>query len=166
MKEKNETKFELESNLNPGQKIPEDYYGNVFGYSSKNQSPLLKWKNPPAGTKSFAVTLFDQDAPTGSGFWHYVLFNIPADVSKIELGDLSQGRIPARAVESMTDAGQPGFFGPCPPAGREHTYVYTVHALKTETLDVPPTSTPAFVSFNLWANALGKASFAVKAGNK
>ncbi len=166
MKNVNEVKFELRSNLKSGESIPEDYYGNSFGYSSKNVSPLLEWDHIPEGTKSFAITVFDQDAPTDSGFWHYVLFDIPANVRKIALGDLSAGRIPEGAIESMTDAGKPGYLGPCTPAGREHHYVYTVHALKTDKLGVSPASTPAFVSFNLWANLLGKASFTVKAGKK
>jgi len=156
--------FTLTSNLSHGQDIPAEYYGNVFGHSADNMSPSLEWKNVPEGTKSFAITFFDQDAPTGSGFWHYVLFDVPADLRKIELGALSKGQIPMGSLESMTDAGRPGFFGPCPPAGRKHTYVYTVHALKVEKLGVSPASTPAFVSFNLWANSLGKASFSVNAG--
>jgi Raf kinase inhibitor-like YbhB/YbcL family protein len=160
----NKGNFELRSNLTPGQTIPPDYYGNAFGYTSANVSPVLEWSNVPEGTKSFAITFFDEDAPTGSGFWHYLLLDVPAGVNKIELNSLSAGKIPAGSVESMTDAGKPGFFGPCPPAGREHTYVYTVHALKVEKLGVPTTSTPAYVGFNLWANSLGKASFKVKAG--
>lgn len=156
--------FELNSNLKPGQAIPADYYANAFGCTAKSTSPTLEWKNAPAGTKSFAITFYDKDAPTGSGFWHYVLFDIPAGVHKIEMGDLTQGKIPAGSVESMTDAGKPGYFGPCPPVGRKHTYVYTVYALKTDKLGVPVTSTPAFVGFNLWGNTLGKASFTVTAG--
>lgn len=156
--------FELTSNLKPNQAIPADYYANAFGCTAKNTSPLLEWKNPPAGTKSFAVTYYDQDAPTGSGFWHYVLFDIPASTQKIALGDLSKGKIPAGSLESLTDAGKPGFVGPCPPPGRKHTYIYTVHALKVDKLGVPVTSTPGFVGFNLWANSLGKASFKVSAG--
>jgi len=156
--------FELTSNLKAGKAIPADYYANAFGCEAKNQSPLLEWKNVPAGTKSFAVTFYDKDAPTGSGFWHYVLFDIPANVTSIELGALSKGEIPLGSVESITDAGKPGFFGPCPPVGRKHTYVYTVHALKKEKLGVPASSTPAYVGFNLWGNSLGKASFTVTAG--
>lgn len=157
-------KFELSSNLKKGQAIPADYYANAFGCGAKNESPALEWKNVPEGTKSFAVTFFDQDAPTGSGFWHYLLFDIPADVRKIEIGDLSRGKIPAGSIESNTDAGKPGFFGPCPPVGRKHTYIYTVHALKTERLGVPASATAAYVGFNLWGNTLGKASFTVTAG--
>jgi len=158
--------FRLETNLAAGEKIPTDYYGNMFGYNEKNLSPRLEWSSVPSGTKSLAVTLFDKDAPTESGFWHYVLYNIPADVTKIDLGQLSSGQIPKGSIESITDAGKPGYLGPCPPPGREHNYIYTVHALKLEKLELPSASTPAFVSFNLWANSLGKASFSVKAGDK
>ena len=156
--------FELTSNLEPGKSIPADYYGNVFGCTAKNTSPSLEWKNAPEGTKSFAITVYDESAPTGSGFWHYVLVDIPANVTKIGLGDLSRGKIPQGSLELNTDAGKPGYFGPCPPVGRKHTYHYTVHALKVEHLGVPASSTPGFVGFNLWANLLDKASFAVKAG--
>lgn len=158
--------FELRSSLEQNQSIPKDYYGNQFGYAEKNLSPLLAWTNPPAGTKSFAITLFDEDAPTGSGFWHYVLVDIPADVQKIDLGALTMGKIPSGSLELTTDAGKPGYLGPCTPAGREHTYRYTVHALKIEKLGVPESSTPGFVGCNLWANSLGKVSFTVKAGQK
>lgn len=157
-------KFELNGNLTPGQPIPADYYGNRFGCTAPNASPRLEWANPPMGTKSFAITFFDESAPTGSGFWHYVLVDIPADVRKIEAGALSRGKIPVGSLELMTDAGKPGFFGPCPPVGRKHTYIYTVYALKVDKLGVPLSSTPGFVGFNLWANQLGKASFTVTAG--
>jgi Raf kinase inhibitor-like YbhB/YbcL family protein len=158
------TDFVLTSNLKPGAAIPADYYGNQFGCTAAGLSPQLEWKNPPAGTRSFAVTLFDETAPTGSGFWHYVLIDVSADVRGIELGALAKGKIPVGAVETMTDAGKPGYFGPCPPVGRKHRYIWTVHALKVDKLVVPAGSTPGFVSFNLWANRLGQASFAVTAG--
>ena len=157
-------RFELRSNLKAGQPIPADYYAGGFGCNAKSISPGLVWKNAPKGTKSFAITFYDQDAPTGSGFWHYVAFDIPSDTRKIDIGDLTRGKLPAGTVESMTDAGAPGFFGPCPPVGRKHNYVYTIHALKVEKLGVPPTATPAYVGFNLWMNSLGKASFSVTAG--
>jgi Raf kinase inhibitor-like YbhB/YbcL family protein len=156
--------FELSSNLKPGQPIPKDYYGNAFGCTAENLSPALQWKNEPAGTKSFAITFYDKDAPTGSGFWHYVLIDIPASVHEISIGDLATGKIPAGSIEGITDAGKPGFFGPCPPVGLKDTYIYTVYALKVEKLGVPLNSTPGFVGFNLWANTLGKVSFTVTAG--
>lgn len=156
--------FEVITNLEKGKPIPRDYYGNAFGCSEKGLSPALEWKNAPADTKSFAITVHDEDAPTGSGFWHYVLFNIPTTVTKVEAGDLSSGKIPAGSVESITDAGKPGYFGPCPPIPRKHAYLFTVYALKTDDLGVPVSSTPGFVGFNLWANTLAKASFIVTAG--
>lgn len=156
--------FTLKGGIPAGKAIPADYYANIFGCTAKNVSPSLEWANAPAGTKSFAVTFYDESAPTGSGFWHYVLIDVPATVTKIEQGDLSVGKIPAGASETMTDAGKPGFFGPCPPVGRKHTYIYTVHALKVDKLGVPAGSTPAFVGFNIWMNSLGKASFKVTAG--
>jgi Raf kinase inhibitor-like YbhB/YbcL family protein len=157
-------KFELVSNLSPGKAIPANYYGNQFGCTAEGLSPQLEWKNPPADTKSFAITFYDEDAPTGSGFWHYLLFDIPATVRKIDLNALAKGQIPQGSIESITDTGKPGFFGPCPPVGRKHTYIYTVHALKVEKLGVPVTSMPAFVGFNLWNNLISKASFTVTAG--
>jgi Raf kinase inhibitor-like YbhB/YbcL family protein len=156
--------FELTSNLESGKAIPADYYANAFGCTAKNMSPSLKWKNAPEGTKSFAITFYDQDAPTGSGFWHYVLVDIPADVSEIKLNDLSKGVIPKNSQESLNDSGKTAFVGSCPPVGRKHNYIYTVHALKVEKLGVPATATPGYVGFNLWGNSLGKASFTVTAG--
>lgn len=157
-------KFELSSNLVPSKPIPEDYYANAFGCTAKNMSPSLKWKNAPEGTKSFALTFYDKDAPTGSGFWHYVLFDIPTNVTEIGLNDFSTGVIPKDSKESLNDSGKTAFIGSCPPVGRKHTYIYTVHALKVDKLGVPTTSTPGYVGFNLWANSLGKASFSVTAG--
>lgn len=156
--------FELASNLKAGQAIPADYYANAFGCTAKSTSPSLVWKNAPEGTKSFAVTVYDKSAPTGSGFTHYVLFDIPPNITRIEEGDLTAGKIPAGAVESITDAGKPGYLGPCPPVGRKHTYIYTVYALKIEKLAVPLTSTPSYVGFNLWSNTIAKAAFSVTAG--
>jgi Raf kinase inhibitor-like YbhB/YbcL family protein len=156
--------FKLSSNLAAGKAIPADYYGNQFGCTAKGLSPELEWSNVPKGTKSFAITFYDKDAPTGSGFWHYVLVDIPADVHKIDLNALAEAKLPAGSMETMTDAGKPGFFGPCPPAGRKHTYIYTVHALKVDKLGVPASASAAYVGFNLWGNLLGKASFTVTAG--
>ena len=156
--------FEVQSNLKRGQTVPPEYYHNIFGCTGSSQSPMLEWKSPPKGTKSFAITFFDTNAPTGSGFWHYVEYDIPANVSKVEIGDLAAAKLPSGAKEGMTDLGKPGYFGPCPPVGRKHKYLYTIHALKTEKLDLPANATAAFISFNLWLNTLGKASFEVVAG--
>jgi Raf kinase inhibitor-like YbhB/YbcL family protein len=156
--------FELKSNLRDGQAVPADYYQNNFGCTGPSQSPMLEWKNPPEGTKSYAITFFDKSAPTRSGFWHYLAYDLPADTSRLEVGDLTAGKLPSGAKEANTDLGKPGYFGPCPPIGRKHTYTFTVHALKTEKLDVPEGATSAIVSFYIWQNSLGEASFEVTAG--
>jgi Raf kinase inhibitor-like YbhB/YbcL family protein len=156
--------FEIKGNLKDGSTIPADNYATIFGCAGKNLSPELEWTHAPKDTKSFALTFYDKDAPTGSGFWHYVLFNIPASTTKIAAGDLSKAKIPAGSVEGNTDLGKPGYFGPCPPPGRKHHYTYTVHALKTDKMDIPPGTTAAMVGFNIWMNTLGKATLDVTAG--
>src|SRR6202521_3608641 len=92
-----------------------------FGFrcDGTNQSPHLAWSGAPAGTKSFAVTCYDPDAPTGSGFWHWVVINIPPDVTELPLdaGNLKAGDAPKGAIQSRTDFGVPGYGGPCPPQG-------------------------------------------------
>lgn len=145
--------------LKAGQPITEQQYGSGFGCSGAGISPALAWKNAPAGTKSFAVTYFDKDAPTGSGFWHWVVYDIPVSVTGLEAG-----KVPTGAVEGSTDVGKPGYVGPCPPVGRKHTYVYTVHALKTDKLEIPQGATAAYAGFVIYGNTLAKATLPVIAG--
>lgn len=132
-----------------------------FGCTGKNISPQLEWKNAPSGTKSFAVTVYDPDAPTGSGWWHWLIFNIPADVHRLKAGagDPAGKLAPAGSVQSRTDYGKTGFGGACPPKGdRAHRYVFTVYALGVEKLDLNVDSSPAMVGFFLNHNAIAKAS--------
>jgi len=132
-----------------------------FGCSGENVSPVLSWENPPTGTKSFAVTIHDPDAPTGSGWWHWVVFDIPASVMELPTGagDPANKNIPKGAIQSMTDFGKPGYGGPCPPKGDgPHAYVVTVYALKTAKLGLDQSAAPALVGFYLHANTLAKAS--------
>jgi hypothetical protein len=134
---------------------------NGFGCTGDNISPELYWENPPEGTKSFAVTMYDPDAPTGSGFWHWVVFDIPSNVSELPsgAGNISKNLAPAGCIQSVTDIGQPGYGGPCPPVGHGiHTYLITLYALKVDKLGLDKTATPAFVGFNLYSNTLAKAS--------
>ncbi len=134
---------------------------NGNGCTGDNISPQLSWENAPAGTKSFAVTLHDSDAPTGSGWWHWVVFNIPSTLQELKTGagNPEQKLLPNGAVQSLTDYGQYGYGGPCPPEGHGfHQYMFTVYALKTERLDLDKNTPPALVSFNIWANTLEKAS--------
>ena len=118
----------------------------------------------PAGTQSFAVTMYDKDAPTGSGFWHWLIFNIPADVMslKSDAGNVSKNLAPAGSVQSNSDYGVPGYGGPCPPPGAIHEYIITVYALKAK-LTLDQHATPAIVGFYLNGNAIQKASIVMYA---
>ena len=138
--------------------ILSEEYG--FGCSGGNQSPQLSWSEPPEGTKSFAVTCYDPDAPTGSGFWHWVVVNIPGDVRSLDLGAGSQGgNLPAGALQTRTDFGAPGYGGPCPPEGHgPHRYYFVVHAVGAETLPVEADTSAAVVGFNLHFATLAKAA--------
>ena len=134
---------------------------NSFGCTGKNQSPELSWANAPAGTKSFAVTMYDPDAPTGSGWTHWVVFDIAANVTELvaNAGKLPAGLAPKGAIQSATSFGSPGFGGPCPPEGHGlHEYLFTVYALKTDKLGLDANATPAVVGYYLWQNTLAKAS--------
>lgn len=128
-----------------------------------NASPHLKWSGAPEGTKSFAVTCYDPDAPTGSGFWHWTVANIPADVTELPAG----GPVPAGAVEGRTDFGEPGYGGAAPPPGHgPHRYIFTVFAVDTERLDVTPDNSGAVFGFNLHFHTLAKASITATYENK
>lgn len=150
--------FTLKSSDVGGQ-ATQKQFANVFGCNGENISPQLSWENAPAGTQSFAVTLFDKDAPTGSGFWHWVIFNIPADVKELKsgAGDISKGLAPKGSIQIKTDAGTPGYVGPCPPPGAPHEYLITVYALKSK-LELDANVTPAYVGFNLSFAVIEKAS--------
>ncbi len=132
-----------------------------FGCTGRNISPALRWVNAPTNTKSFAVMVYDPDAPTGSGWWHWVIFNIPANVSELKTGagNIEKGLAPAGSIQSVTDFGKPGFGGACPPAGdKPHRYVFTVYALDTAKLDLDEKASPALVGFNLHFHTIAKAS--------
>lgn len=159
------TTFSLQSNLTPNASIPADYYWNQFGCSGANLAPKLTWEHAPKGTQSFAVTFYDKDAPTRSGFWHRVVYNIPSQINQLE-GGVNGGTLPAEAIEANTDLGKPGFFGPCPPKGREHRYVWTVHALDVAKLPIDANASPALVGFYLWQHRLAEANLTVLAGSK
>lgn len=138
---------------------------HVFtGCGGENISPALSWEGAPEGTKSYAVTVYDPDAPTGSGWWHWVAFNIPANVTALPQG-ASGSAMPEGAVEGRTDYGSYGYGGPCPPEGHgDHRYIFTVHALDTERLDLAPDTPAAQVGFHLYAHRLGKALLTAKYG--
>jgi Raf kinase inhibitor-like YbhB/YbcL family protein len=131
---------------------------NGMGCNGQNASPALQWTNPPAGTKSFAVTAYDPDAPTGSGWWHWVMYDIPAGTTGLAAGAGNGKDAPRGSVQGPTDFGTKGYGGPCPPVGdKPHHYHFTVFALKVDKLDIPGNATAAYVGFNLNANKLGTA---------
>ena len=146
--------------LVPGQAIGPAQVFNGFGCTGGNVSPALSWRNPPAGTKSFALMVHDPDAPTGSGWWHWVVWNLPANLQSLpsRAGDPQAGLLPPGVMQGNTDFGIPGYGGPCPPPGdKPHRYYFRLHALKVEKLDLPANGTAAFVGFNVNANTLGVA---------
>lgn len=140
-----------------GDRLPEEQVLDGFGCAGGNVSPPLDWAGAPEGTRSFVVTAYDPDAPTGSGWWHWVVFDIPANVGRLAEGAGSGGELPEGAVEGRTDFGAPGFGGACPPPGAVHRYVFTVHALDVPTLGLGAEASAALVGFMTRAHALGSA---------
>jgi hypothetical protein len=138
-----------------------------FGCQGQNSSPQIAWHNPPQGTQSFAITLHDPDAPTGSGWWHWTVFNIPATASHLDQGSGAVGskRLPAGAIQGRTDFGFAGFGGACPPAGDQpHRYQFTVWALNTDKLPLDEQASGALVGFMLKAHSLGQARLTARYG--
>ncbi|MEM8486351.1 MAG: YbhB/YbcL family Raf kinase inhibitor-like protein [Bacteroidota bacterium] len=150
--------FTLSSNdISEGQQLAAAQVFQGFGCEGENISPQLSWSNAPAGTKSFVVTAYDPDAPTGSGWWHWNVVNIPADVMSLDAGAGGKNGMPEGASQLRNDYGTPGFGGACPPPGEVHRYQFTVYALGTM-LELPPQPSNALAGFMTRANALASAS--------
>lgn len=131
-----------------------------FGCSGGNKSPQLSWSNAPAGTKAFAVTVYDPDAPTGSGWWHWQLVNIPENVLTLATGagDVSKNQTPKGSFHIINDYGFAGFGGACPPEGHgAHRYQFTVHAMSKK-LELPENASGALVGYMINANSLGSST--------
>jgi Raf kinase inhibitor-like YbhB/YbcL family protein len=137
---------------------------NGFGCTGGNASPELSWHGAPQGTRSFVLTMFDPDAPTGSGFWHWVVANIPASAAALPTGASRTNKLPAGSLETRNDTGAVGYAGPCPPVGPAHRYVFTLFAMKVDKIDVTADAGGALVGFNTRANALGATTLMTKYG--
>lgn len=151
--------------LKVNQRVPEHFVFNGMGCSGDNVSPALEWKDAPSDTKSFALTVFDPDAPTDHGWWHWSVVNIPASVHSLPEGASHEKKLPTGAKEITTDFRQSEYGGPCPPKGdKPHRYIFTVYALKTENLDVNSEMMNDEVKNQIEKNCLEQASFTVTYG--
>ncbi len=158
------------SDISPSKPVTNKFVFKGFGCDGENLSPALAWTDAPKGTKSFAILVHDPDAPTGgSGWWHWVAYNIPASTTALAqgAGKGDGSAMPKGSAQGVTDFGSAGYGGPCPPQGdKPHRYIFTLHALKAEKLDIPTGSTAALAGFMVNANSLTKATLTVKFGRK
>jgi len=140
-----------------GRALDRAQVSGVLGAGGADISPQLSWSAAPAGTQSFAVTVYDPDAPTASGFWHWAVCNISLDVHQLAAG-ASGSAMPAGAMELSNDGGTVGYVGAAPPPGHGlHHYWTVVHAIDVPTLDIPDTASPAFLGFQLYSHTLARA---------
>ena len=149
----------VSADFTEGQTLPNPQVSGIFGAGGEDVSPQLSWSGFPAETKSFALTCYDPDAPTASGFWHWAVYNIPASVTSLpaDAGAPDSTTLPATAVSLINDSGLKRFIGAGPPPGHgPHRYIFAVHALDVESLDLPEGSTPAFLGFNLFSHAIAR----------
>jgi Raf kinase inhibitor-like YbhB/YbcL family protein len=156
--------FRLTSpDLPAGKPIADRHTANAFGCHGANESPLLKWEGAPAGTRSFAVTMFDPYKPPASGWWHWIVYDLPATTNVLarKAGDPGSPDMPKEAKQGLPDGDAPErhFYGPCPDVGDPpHPYVITVYALSVDHLDVPATATSAHIDYIISSKTLAKAS--------
>ncbi|HLU28628.1 MAG TPA: YbhB/YbcL family Raf kinase inhibitor-like protein [Glycomyces sp.] len=153
--------------ITDGAPWPAEQHSGALGIpGGKDISPHLAWSGAPEGTKSFAVTVYDPDAPTGSGFWHWAVADLPAETTELPegAGDNDGSGLPAGAFQLPNDARAKRFVGAAPPAGHgPHRYFVVVHALDVESIGVPADGTPAFLGFNMSGHTLGRAHMVVTA---
>lgn len=141
-----------------GQPLADDQVSGIMGAGGSDTSPQLSWSGFPSETKSFAVTVYDPDAPTASGFWHWAVADLPATVTELPAGAGDGGELPGGAVTLANDASLKRYIGAAPPAGHgPHRYYIAVHALPVESLELPEGATPAYLGFNLFGQAIARA---------
>jgi Raf kinase inhibitor-like YbhB/YbcL family protein len=143
-----------------GEQIPRAQVSGLMDAGGEDISPQLAWSGFPATTLGFALTVFDPDAPTASGFWHWAVYNLPAEVTELPAGAGSPDStaLPSEAVTLRNDAGMRRYVGAAPPEGHgDHRYIFAVHALDCSTLELPEDATPAYLGFNLFFHTIGRA---------
>ncbi len=154
--------FTLSSNdIKHGEFMDKQHEYVGFGCTGENLSPHLKWSNVPKGTKSFALTVYDPDAPTGSGWWHWQIVNIPLNITELatNAGSIKKNMAPAGSLQIMNDYGAKGFGGACPPTGHgAHRYRFTIHALSVEKLDLAENASGALTGYMVNANTIESAT--------
>ncbi|GEL20032.1 YbhB/YbcL family Raf kinase inhibitor-like protein [Pseudonocardia asaccharolytica] len=143
-----------------GETLPTLQRSGIFGAGGQDRSPQLSWSGAPEGTQSYVVTVYDPDAPTGAGFWHWAVVDIPASVTSLDsgAGDEEGSGLPSGAFQLANDAGLKRYLGAAPPPGHgPHRYFTVVHAVDVPSLEIPRDATPAFLGFNLFDHTLGRA---------
>jgi Raf kinase inhibitor-like YbhB/YbcL family protein len=153
----------LSNDFSEGGTLPLKQVSNVFGHHGENKSPHLAWDGVPEGTKSFVVMMYDPDAPTGSGWWHWTVVDIPANVRELP-EDAAEGVLPNGSRQTRNDLGIRGYIGAAPPPGPAHRYVFTVRALSVDKLPVPDDASGALVGFYAGMHELGNATLTVTFG--
>jgi hypothetical protein len=152
------------TDVKDGEVLPMPHVSGVMGAGGEDRSPQLSWSGFPEETRGFAVTVFDPDAPTASGFWHWAVANIPASVTELPAGAGSRdgAALPEGAVQLRNDGGFPGYVGAAPPAGHGlHRYFVVVHAVDVDDLGVPADATPAVLGFTLFGHTVARATLVV-----
>jgi Raf kinase inhibitor-like YbhB/YbcL family protein len=147
------------TDITDGKPMPQPQASGLFGAGGEDRSPQLSWFGFPQETKSFAVTCYDPDAPTQSGFWHWAVADIPAGITELPSGAGTPGSpdLPSGAVTLLNDASIRGYLGAAPPQGHgPHRYIFAVHAVDTESLGIPAEATPAYLGFNLFTHTLAR----------
>jgi Raf kinase inhibitor-like YbhB/YbcL family protein len=152
------------TDLTDGETMGRPHVSGMMGAGGEDRSPQLSWTGFPEETRGFAVTVFDPDAPTASGFWHWIVTRIPASVTELPSGAGNQDGtgLPEGALQLRNDAGFAGYVGAAPPAGHgPHRYFVVVHALDTDDMAVPADASPAFHGFNLFSHTLARGTLVV-----